>query len=243
VERRKGSTKSSSTSAKTPTGTLVDSTGVAFDGDNDGLPGGVHNFWFRAASPMPQGTTVANRPANDASRTIFVDKRNTQTSQNGSIQNPFSSIPNALAAARPNDIVRIVGNEGTDNVDDGLNDVLAYRIGFDTFGNPLADGANLQVPKGVTVMIDAGAVFQMRRSQISVGSTAPSVSSDRSGGALQVLGTPTDNVYFTSYNENGNGSIGLDQNPLSTTPAAGDWGGISFQNDLDRADGRFNFEE
>lgn len=228
---------------KTPTGTLVDSTGVAFDGDNDGLPGGVHNFWFRSAAPMPQGTTVANRPANDASRTIFVDKRNTQTSQNGSIQNPFSSIPSALAAARPNDIVRIVGNEGTDNVDDGLNDVLAYRIGFDTFGNPLADGANLQVPKDVTVMIDAGAVFQMRRSQISVGSTAPSASSDRSGGALQVLGTPTDNVYFTSYNENGLGSIGLDQNPLNTIPTAGDWGGISFQNDLDRADGRFNFEE
>src|SRR6185436_14522473 len=115
-----------------------------------------------------------------------------------------------------------------------------YRIGFDSFSQPLADGPSLDVPKDVTVMIDQGAIFQMRRSQISVGSTAPSIAADRSGGALQVLGIPGaiaqpggvakpgNSVYFTSYNEVGPNSIGLDTNPLSNAPAPGDWGGISF---------------
>ena len=33
------------------TDSLRDASGVALDGDGDGAPGGVFNFWFRAASP------------------------------------------------------------------------------------------------------------------------------------------------------------------------------------------------
>ncbi len=46
----------------------------------------------------------------------------------------------------------------------------------------------MEVPKGVTTMIDAGAAFKLRNARIGVGSS--SVQLDRSGGALQVLGTP-----------------------------------------------------
>ena len=52
----------------------------------------------------------------------------------------------------------------------------------------LPDGAEMKVPRGVTVMIDAGAVFKLRKANIDVGSSAVNI--DRSLGALQVLGTP-----------------------------------------------------
>ena len=75
----------------------------------------------------------------------------------------------------------------------------------------------------------AGVIFQLRRAQISAGSTNPAIASDRSGGALQILGIPGKSVYFTSYNEQSsaaNTNIGTDTNPFTTTPSAGDWGGI-----------------
>ncbi len=223
-----------------PVPLIPDTLAVAFDGNNDGTPGGVHNFWFRAAAP--RGAELAGK-----ARTLFVDKSFLGTGS-GSLSQPFNNIATALAAARPFDIIRIVGNGGADNNIDTLGDNRAYRIGFDEFGQPLADGVSLNVPKDVTVMIDAGAIFQMRRSQISVGSTAPSIASDRSGGALQVLGIPGaatkagNSVYFTSFNEVGPTGIGLDTNPLNIQPAPGDWGGLSFKSDLDRADGRFEHE-
>jgi hypothetical protein len=221
------------------TGLIPDTLNVAFDGDADGSPGGVHNFWFRSA-PL---TAQAGR-----ARTIFVDKA-APAGGNGLLNAPYRNINSALAVATEFDIVRIVGNGGADGNLATLHDNLAYQIGFGgALGNtPLPDGTELAVPKNVTVMIDAGAIFQIRRSQIVVGSTSPSLFSDRSGGALQVLGTPTNNVYFTSYNEiGGTGittNIGLDQNPLNVPAAAGDWGGLSFRHDLDAADGRFDHEQ
>ncbi|MCU0876166.1 MAG: GEVED domain-containing protein [Pirellulaceae bacterium] len=217
-----------------PTGLIPDTLNVAFDGDADGVPGGVYNFWFRAA-PLSIQTGRA--------RTIFVDKA-APNGGNGLISSPYNNIQTAMNAATEFDIVRIVGNGGADGNLATLSDNLAYQIGFGgaSGSTPLVDGTDLSVKKNVTVMIDAGAIFQMRRSHIVVGSTAPSIFSDRSGGALQVLGTPTNSVYFTSFNELGPNSIGLDQNPFNVPPAAGDWGGLYFKNDLDTADGRFDHE-
>ena len=114
----------------------------------------------------------------------------------------------------------------------------------------------MDVPKGVTVMVDAGAVFKMRRSRIGVGSSTLGV--DRSGGALQVLGTPslldrsgnsirkadgsvaTGSVFFTSWLDE---SIGLDNYAPTTVPSAGDWGGLVFKRDLDKSVGRFDLED
>jgi hypothetical protein len=216
------------------TGLIPDTQKVAFDGDADGVPGGVHNFWFRAA-PLSIQTGRA--------RTIFVDKV-APNGGNGLISSPYNNIQTAMAAATEFDVVRIVGNGGADGDLATLGDNRAYQIGFGgaSGSTPLVDGTELAVPKNVTVMIDAGAIFQMRRSHIVVGSTAPSLFSDRSGGALQVLGTPTHSVYFTSFNELGPNSVGLDQNPFNVPPAAGDWGGLYFKNDLDTADGRFDHE-
>lgn len=224
------------------TRTIVDATGVALDGDADGVPGGVYNTWFRAT---------------ETTKTIFVDK-NAPTAGNGTLGTPYQIISNALAAARPGDVVRILANGGADRNLATPEDNRAYEIGFNRLGSPLADGTTLDVPKGVTVVVDAGAVIKMRRARIGVGSS--SVNVDRSGGALQILGTPVlldafnrvirdslgnpipGSVYLTSIHDK---LLGKDTNPDSFPPAAaaGDWGGVAFRRDIDQQDAnRFDYD-
>ncbi|QDV27539.1 GEVED domain-containing protein [Aureliella helgolandensis] len=218
-------------------------TGTEFDGDADGSPGGVFNFWFR--------------PSN-ASNTKFVNKA-ASTSGNGSLATPYKNINAALTAAVPGDVVRILGNGGADKNFATSTDNLAYEIGFDNLGNALPDGSTFDVPKDVSVMIDAGAILKMRRSRVGVGST--SVNVDRSAGSLLVLGTPTlqtasgniltdasgnalsGSVFFTSLND---ASLGKNANPnvVGSTPVAGDWGGLDFRARVDAANpARENLED
>lgn len=198
-----------------------DRTKVAFDGDNDGVPGGVFDFWFRAQS---------------AANTLFVDKA-VPASGDGSAAMPFKTIKQAFAAAAPGDIVRIVGNGGDDGQIETTADNFAYEVGRGALNAPLVDGVSMKVPRGVTVMVDAGVIFKMGQVPIEVGSTAEGI--DRSGGALQVLGIPGEQVIFTSVNDD---TIGGVSNPLDTPAEPGNWGGILFRNDLDRANGRFDYE-
>ncbi|MEQ1828096.1 MAG: hypothetical protein ABL921_19200, partial [Pirellula sp.] len=206
---------------------------------------------------LSQGLTIIDL----SGKTIFVDKTSGPNAD-GSLAHPFNNIAgagvaNAFAASVPGDIVRIVGNGGQDDRLETIGDNIAYEIGFGLLaGSILSDGSTMDVPKGVTVMVDAGATFKMRRSRIGVGSSTLGV--DRSGGALQVLGAPIllDNagnpiklgsgqvaagsVYFTSWLDE---SIGLDNYSPVTTPSAGDWGGLMFKRDLDAAAGRFDLED
>lgn len=254
---------------------MNDSTGIALDGNSDGKPGGVNNFWFRAAAPVTslgdlQSTTrtartiyvdragarplslTAGQPAPIVDTTPRDGREDTGAYANGglgdgSLASPFLSIDEALAASKPYDIIRVVGNAlaGTaDTTDTNLADNLAYQIGFDRLGAPLADGATLDVPKDRTLVVDAGAVVQLRRAQISVGSENQGATADRSGGALQVFGTPWQNVYFTSYNKapTGQTQIGKIENFSSDLAEPGNWGGLAFRSDIDQADGRFDFE-
>ncbi len=222
---------------------LNDSTGTALDGDADGVAGGVFDFWFRPSGP---------------SNTKFVDK-SAATNGTGTLTSPFKTIQAALSAAQPGDVVRIVGNGGADGKLNTVADNLAYEIGFNAIGAPLPDGTSLDVPKDVSVMIDAGAVLKLRRSRVGVGSTSASV--DRSAGSLMVLGTPVlvdsnggvlkdatglpsaGDVFFTSFND-----LTIGRNSSSTingaAPLAGDWGGIDFRNRIDaQEETRKNFEK
>jgi len=181
------------------------------DGDNDGVAGGVNNFWFKVAE------------------TRYVDKASTGgTGSLGSITNPYTRISDALAAAPVGTIVRIVGNGGADGNLATVGDNAAYNIGFDAIGGALSDGTRFEIPRGVTVMVDAGAIIKLRGANVNAGSVDPT-SIDRSQGALQVLGTPTNQVYFTSYYDN---TIGA---PVPNLPGVtkGNWGGIVFRNDSD----------
>ncbi|NQW46726.1 MAG: hypothetical protein HQ464_03045, partial [Planctomycetes bacterium] len=186
--------------------TIVDASGTALDGDRDGKAGGAFSFWFNTAS-------VAN--------TIYVDK-SAVAGGNGSLATPYNAIATALAAVQPTTrVVRIVGNtSGT-----------PYLIGTNLAGTqPLADGATLNVPKGVTLMIDEGAVLKLRAAVIDVGSSSQIVS--RAGASLQVLGTPDNNVKFTSYHDD---SIGGNSDGVGPVAAGGQWGGIALRKDSDSA--------
>jgi len=208
---------------------LVNATGTPFDGDADGTPGGLYNYWFNVAGVELSGTP---------DHSIFVDK-SAPSGGTGGIAAPYSTISAALAAAATDarlglhDVVRIEGNHTSNDNPANLatiSDNLSYNIGTDIFGRALSDGATMAVPRDTTVMIDAGAVLKLRGANIQVGSS--SVNIDLSGASLQVLGTPLDSVYFTSWQDS---SIGKTNNPISTAPKAGDWGGIVFENDLDIA--------
>jgi hypothetical protein len=196
---------------------IRDTSGNRLDGDYDGAAGGANNFWFKVGN------------------TIYVDKVATGgTGALGSITNPYTRISDALAVATPNSVVRIVGNGGADNNLATLADNQAYNIGFDSINTALSDGTKFDVPKGVTVMIDAGAIIKLRGANVNAGSF--DVNIDRSTGALQVLGTTATNatgdigsVHFTSYYNSAIGAPGANSQGL----AKGNWGGIVFRNDSD----------
>lgn len=197
------------------------SPGVSLDGDANGVPGGVFNFWFRAVEPA---------------NLIIVDKL--ARPFESPIKGKFNNIADALTASRPGDIVRIVPNGGIDGNLSTLQDNFGFEIGPGPLvGQILADGKTLDVPRSVTVMADAGVIFKLNQARIGVGSSSLSV--DRSGGVFQALGTPDAPVYFTSYFDE---SIGLDTYQPTTTPRPGNWGGIVFRNDNDNAEERFNYE-
>ncbi len=109
-----------------------------------------------------------------------------------------------------------------------IQDNLAYEIGTDPLGYTLSDGNKLEVPQGVSLMIDAGTILKLRGANVSVGSSAVAV--DRSLGSLQVLGTPGNSVYFTSYLDE---RMGEDTYANTTVPTIGNWGGLVFQNNYD----------
>ena len=217
--------------------------GSALDGDGDGLAGGNFDFWFRSAAlpsavdPPVSAAAVLGSPTNPTTpRTLLVDRAFTGPGvANGSVAIPYNRISQATAVARRGDIIRVVGDSRTPT---NLTDESAYEIG-DGGGSVgiLGDGASLDVPRGVTLMLEAGAILKLGGSRILVGSNDSTT--DRSSSAVQVLGIPGLPVYFTSFSDE---SLGRDNNPLTTTPAAGNWGGIEIRNDFDRAQGRFDRE-
>ena len=194
----------------------VDGTSTKFDGDGDGVPGGAYNFWF-----------------NVQEETVFVDKASTSTTEDGSLANPYKTIDKAFALKGDSGaIVRVLGNN---YYNDDPNDLSTYddNVPYEIGENPetfraLDDGRYLQVPQGVTLVIDAGSLFKLSEANVDVGSAAESV--DRSGGALQVLGTPKNSVIFTSFRD---ADIGVDIDPSNKVPEKGDWGGLVFRNELD----------
>ncbi|UUO08812.1 GEVED domain-containing protein [Blastopirellula sp. J2-11] len=240
------------------------SEGAAIDGDLNGAVGGNYNFWFRAETPL-EATTPSSEL--DQPLVIYVDKTSTRGGQNnpaldGSLQRPFNNIQAALTLADQRgmgDVIRIIGLAGNSDDPTTLADNLAYYIGYDTTaGQVLEDGQQLIIPKDVTVMIDEGAILKFGvGGAVVVGST--SVNEDRSFAALQVLGIPERfdpyvnssdaivedvdragrRVIFTSYNEE---NVGTKSN-TQFDPEGGDWGGVFFNNEVDREENHGNWQD
>jgi hypothetical protein len=116
------------------TSALVDTEGTMFDGDADGNPGGVFQFWFESSA-----------------QTIFVDKANDKTSGvvdgDGTLADPYDNIATAVrdAATRV-----VVPGRGDDAVVDGqtfqINDgIHPASVTFEIDRNGLVNTANRQV--------------------------------------------------------------------------------------------------
>ncbi len=212
-----------------PDGSMRPATPI--DGNGDGKPGGVFSYSFQVGD------------------TIFVDKSGVKNTGQplGSVANPYTNIDDALAEAdarrkgtSPNSvagdqipvIVRILGNGGTDGQLGTVGDNTAYLLGKNNSGAALVDGATFKVPKGVTVVIDAGAELKLQAVNIDTGSSAVNV--DRSGGAVQILGTTFNNVILTSFHDD---SVGGDSDGVAPAAKPGDWGGVVY-----RADSDYDFE-
>jgi len=201
------------TPAALDTNTIVDAMGTPLDGDRDGVAGGGFNFWFETAS---------------TAGTVFVDKLAPVAGAAGTLAAPYPTIAAALAASTTaTRIIRIVGNSGNDAA---VGDDRPYLIGTTLAGAALADGTTFEVPAGVTVMVDEGALFKLRAANIDVGSSSTLVS--RAGAALQVLGTPNNRVRFTSYHDDSQGGDSDNVGPAAT---GGQWGGLVLRQDSDSA--------
>ena len=202
--------------------TVIDASGTKLDGDRDGVAGGHFSFWF-------VGTGDAT--------TAYVDKA-APAGGTGSLASPYSEIDVALANLGGRTALRIVGNAAGE-VANGAPTALPYLIGRSPQGATLEDGISFNVPAGVTAIIDSGAVFKLRDTVIDVGSSSQLVS--RAGAALQVLGTPSSQVVFTSFHDDSYGrpasSTTRPGGDDGTGPAAagGQWGGIVLREDSDSA--------
>ncbi|MGB4712244.1 MAG: hypothetical protein WBH28_27545, partial [Fuerstiella sp.] len=189
---------------------IIDQTGRALDGDDDGTPGGDFEFHFRSDN------------------TLFVDKATAAVVQTGTEASPFGTIGQAIAAASADDIIRIVANAGSDNdLSTALNN-LPYLVGFNDSGVQLVDGDSLNVPGGVVLQIDAGVTIKLQSANIDAGTT--SLGNDRSGGAIQILGTPDNDVILTAF---GNDAVGGNSDGVTDGANPADWGGIVFRQDSD----------
>ncbi|QDV83491.1 tandem-95 repeat protein [Planctomycetes bacterium TBK1r] len=206
---------------------------------DDGI--NVATFRFGTLGSNPVDISAANTAA-DVAAAIQTAINNAKTagrlsaSVNVSVSTrivQFSGINNLNIAGSPTLIatpnpIRILANGGDDLDIATAFDNRPYLIGQDTSGNALDDGAEFLVPQGVNVMIEAGALFKMRRANLDAGTSSGNL--DRSNASIQVLGTPEQSVLFRSYH---NDSVGGDSDGVGPGTSPGDFGGIVFRADAD----------
>ncbi len=125
-------------------------------------------------------------------------------------------------------VVRIVGNGGSDGNLLTPADNRPYLLGTDNLGNPLRDGQEFLVPQGVTVMLEAGALVKLHGANLDAGTS--SINLSRAASAIQVLGTPAVPVWLRSYHDD---TFGGNSDGIGPVPQGGDFGGIVFRGDSD----------
>ena len=145
---------------------LYDDTQTLFDGDADGTPGGVFDYWFSVAT---------------LDDTIFVDKAAEPLGADGTIDSPFTEIDQAVGLAGEGEIVRIVGNNARGEYSDpttyaAAEQTSAVALG-DITGNGIQDMVAVNTANdSVSIWLGAGdGTFVFQRTQ-SIGSGKAPVS-------------------------------------------------------------------
>ena len=101
----------------------------------------------------------------------------------------------------------------------GLVTQASFVLQAPAGNNSGVTNGSASVPFNTTLVFQAGATLKSQNAALFV---------QNQGSALQALGTPTNPVTFTSYNDASVG--GATNNNPDTNPFAGDWGGIVFRN-------------
>ncbi|WP_436714795.1 tandem-95 repeat protein [Roseiconus lacunae] len=225
----------------------LDAASSISDGENFTIDDGINTttFTFGLGGSDPIDITAATSPADVAAaieasiNNAIADGRLTgavsATVVGRTIE--FTGINNldiggSDTLLRTPNIVQVLADSGVDGNVDTLGDNRPYLVGFDTESNALADGGEFLVPQGVTAMVQAGALFKMRKANLDAGSFGTR-SINRSHGAIQVLGTPTRSVFMRSLH---NDTVGGDSDGVGPAAQSGDFGGIVFRNDSDLED-------
>ena len=128
--------------------------------------------------------------------------------------------------------MRIVGNGGTDGNVSTLADNKAYLVGFNATRIACSrwpTAASSCVPQNVTVMIDAGADFKMRRANLNAGTTPQGLVS-RAAARSRCWARRARRSCSRRIADD---TVGGDSDGPSTGPQGGDYGGIVFRDDSD----------
>ncbi|HPM79751.1 MAG TPA: S8 family serine peptidase, partial [Candidatus Anammoximicrobium sp.] len=205
------------------TGTAVPMITVT-DSTNGGSGAGLHVVADERSVAVAVRDAI-NSLAPPSSPIASLTPTGTAVKVTGASRMDVTGTPSLLSASN---LVRVVGNAGGDGDPDTTADNAAYLIGTDNKNLPLEDGDGITVPQGATLMIDEGALLKLRQANIDVGASIPNV--DRSGGALQVLGTPDHPVLFRSYHDD---AFGGNTDPNDKAAEPGDWGGLVFRDTSD----------
>lgn len=208
---------------------------VRFEFDDNGFvtPGSVSVPFTATMSGQQLSDAISaaiTSTVNSAGSPGAIPLNVTATSTDAMVRITGTALVDASGSAsllRSPSLIRILGNGGTDRNTSTLADNRPYLLGMDGTVE-LNDGGTLEVPQGVTVMVDAGALFKLREANFDVGTSLAGV--DRSHGALQILGKPNDKVSFYSYR---NDAVGGDSDGPGAAPSPGDWGGLVFRGDSD----------
>ena len=143
---------------------------VVFEFDQDGTtsPGAEPIVFEATQSPAELAITIAAAINN-------AEDLNVTATAVGSIvqldQLEVLDVRGARSLLAASNLVRILGNGGQDGSVDTIADNRPYLLGIDSADLPLADGAGLFVPQGVTVMIDAGTLLKLAEANFDVGTS------------------------------------------------------------------------
>ena len=213
--------------------TIEDTSGTALDGDGDGMAGGNFQFLVPYCCSTGRRLRLDSRRRSMSTRALPVRKLvlvsarrlkplKTSTSASG---------PLVVAAWR----CRARGGQRRPA---GQSSRLRNWSWWCRQCRACPMVFRLEVPQGVTMMIDAGAVFKLQGSRISTGSLDARRSTRvcHRCKSWELLRSKSVSPAIAMK------VIGRDTNPLTTIPGPGDWGGIDFHEEVDRREGFGSYE-
>lgn len=195
-------------------GLLTDSTGTAIDGDGNGTPAGVFDFWFRPNSPNRvlqfnsvattaslEGKTVSIINASGTTRTYEFSIDALVSSGNVRVPYTLSNTAGDLAGALATAIQSVSGTTGVTATSSGASVILSGERAISLTSAPTtltSNGRTLFVDKAGTASADGSLARPFNNIATALSASLPGdvVRIVGNGGADGQLSTPVDNLAY-----------------------------------------------